>query len=63
MVCPQCAAEMSRKWSPNATKAVGATAVVWACGVCGCQLTQADLKTLAKQSRSLGVAPTPLTSV
>jgi len=38
-------------------------AVVWACGVCGCQLTQADMKVLAKQPRGLGVAPPPLTLV
>ena len=48
MTCPQCNSEMSKKWHPSAAKASGGAAVAWACSVCGCQLTQADLKLSAK---------------
>lgn len=49
MICPQCNSEMSRKWHPSVAKASGAP-VVWACSVCGYQLTQADMKLSAKQA-------------
>ena len=50
MICPQCNNEMSKKWHPSAAKVTIGAAVVWACGVCGCQLTQADMKPSAKHA-------------
>lgn len=50
MICAQCNSEMSKKWHPSVAKASGGSAVVWACSVCGCELTQADMKLSAKQS-------------
>ena len=50
MICPQCNNEMSKKWHPSAAKVTVGAAVVWACSVCGCQLTQADMKLSAKQA-------------
>ena len=50
MTCPQCNSEMSKKWHPSAAKVMGSAAVVWACSVCGCQLTQADMKLSAKHA-------------
>jgi hypothetical protein len=50
MICPQCNNEMSKKWHPSAAKVTVGAAVVWACGVCGCQLTQADMKLSAKHA-------------
>ena len=50
MICPQCNSEMSKKGHPSAAKASAGAPVVWACSVCGCQLTQADLKLSAKQA-------------
>ena len=63
MKCPECNSEMSKKWNPGTAKTVPGAAVVWECGVCGCQLTQADLKLSAKQPRSLSVSTLPLTTV
>ena len=48
MTCPECNSEMSKKWHPSAAKMTAGAAVLWACGVCGCQLTQADMKLSAK---------------
>ena len=50
MTCPQCNSEMSKKWHPSAAKESTGTMVVWRCSVCGCELTQADMKLSAKQS-------------
>jgi len=50
MICPQCTNEMSKKWHPSGAKAAVGAAVVWACSVCGCQLTQADMKLSAKHA-------------
>ena len=50
MICPQCNNEMSKKWNPSAAKVTVGAAVVWACSVCGCQLTQADIKLSAKHA-------------
>ena len=48
MICPQCNGEMSKKWNvQGSAKVEAASTVVWACGVCGCQLTQADMKQAA----------------
>ena len=57
MTCPQCKAEMSKKWHPekwhpDAAKLTAGSAVVWGCGVCGCQLTQAEMNLSAKRRRS-----------
>jgi hypothetical protein len=52
MICVDCNSEMSKKWHPSAAKAMGGVAVVWACGVCGSKLTQADMKLSAKQQSS-----------
>ena len=61
MICPQCSAEMSKKWHPqSAVKAAKVSAVVWACGVCGCQLTRAEIKLW---SRARQKSAEPLASV
>jgi hypothetical protein len=49
MICGECNSEMSKKWHPSAAKVMGGVSVVWECSVCGNQLTQADMKTSAKQ--------------
>ena len=41
---------MSKKWNPSAAKVPGGAAVVWECSVCGCQLTQAEMKLSAKHA-------------
>lgn len=49
MICSECSGEMSKKWIPqSADKAAVISAVVWSCGVCGHQLTQADMKQSGK---------------
>lgn len=49
MICPQCIGEMSKKWhTQSAAKVAPGSVVVWACGVCGCQLTQAEMKLSSK---------------
>ena len=54
MICPQCSGEMSKKWNPqSAAKVPAGSAVIWSCGVCGCQLTQADLKPSSKDRHEL----------
>jgi hypothetical protein len=45
MICAQCNGEMSKKWNPQrSAKVIDGSTVVWECGVCGCQLTQAEMK-------------------
>jgi len=63
MICPECNSEMSKKWNPSTAKTMAGEAVVWECGVCGCQLTQADMKLSAKHPRILTAPPLPLTTV
>ena len=59
MTCPQCNSEMSKRWQPSGAKMTAGEAVIWACGVCGCQLTQADMKLSAKHAaEALPSAPT-----
>jgi hypothetical protein len=54
MICPQCNGEMSKKWRPErVSKIAMGSAVVWACGVCGRQLTRAEMKLLAKDRQEL----------
>jgi hypothetical protein len=62
MICVDCNSEMSKKWHPSA-KVIGGAPVVWECGVCGNQLTQADLKLLAKRQRTPAVLPEPTVTV
>ena len=50
MICPNCHIEMSKKWHPSSANASAGSAVVWACGVCGCHLTKAEMTLLAKQT-------------
>jgi hypothetical protein len=52
MICVDCNSEMSKKWHPSSAKVLGGVAVVWACSVCGSQLTQANMKLSAKQQSS-----------
>jgi hypothetical protein len=60
MICPQCSGEMSKKWNPQrAAKVPAGSAVLWSCGVCGCQLTQAELKPSKDRQKSID----PLDSV
>jgi len=59
MICLQCNSEMSKRWHPSGAKMTAGAAVIWACGVCGCQLTQADMKLQAKHAAEpLPSAPT-----
>jgi hypothetical protein len=45
MICPDCKSEMSKKWQPRGAGEVAvASGMVWSCGVCGSQLTLADMK-------------------
>ncbi len=45
MNCPDCKSEMSKKWQPkSADDPASGSGLVWLCGVCGRQLTQADIK-------------------
>ncbi len=45
VMCPECKSEMSKKWQPkSADDPTAASGLVWLCGVCGCQLTMADMK-------------------
>ena len=55
MICPQCDSEMSKKWNPSSANTPVVAAVVWECGVCGCKLTQADMKVSAKHPGLLEV--------
>lgn len=63
MICPQCDSEMSKKWNPSSVKTLAGAAVVWECGVCGCKLTQADMKVMAKHPGNLEVQLPPTTAV
>jgi transposase-like protein len=47
MNCPQCSAEMTKKWHPRTAMKLAVSQ--WACGVCGCQHTHADMKTATKE--------------
>ncbi len=58
MTCIQCNSEMSKKWHPSAAKESPGTVVVWACSVCGCQLTRADMKLSAKRPADLEASAT-----
>ena len=62
MNCPQCNSEMSKRWHPGGAKMAAGTAVIWACGVCGCQLTQAEMKRSAKHVAEPPPSP-PTTTV
>jgi len=45
MICPDCKSEMSKKWhARSAGEVTAAPGLVWSCGVCGGQLTMADMK-------------------
>ena len=44
MVCPDCKSEMSKKWQPRSSGEIASSGPVWSCGVCGSQLTLADMK-------------------
>jgi hypothetical protein len=46
---------MSKKWNPSSANTPVVAAVVWECGVCGCKLTQADMKVSAKHPGILEV--------
>jgi len=45
MICPGCKSEMSKKWqAKSADEPAMVSGMVWSCGVCGRQLTLADMK-------------------
>jgi RNase P subunit RPR2 len=45
MICPDCKSEMSKKWQARSAGDVAlSSGLVWSCGVCGSQLTLADVK-------------------
>lgn len=49
MICPECKSEMSKKWQARSAGEIGAlSGLVWSCGVCGRQLTLADMKSHAQ---------------
>ena len=58
MICPDCKSEMSKKWQPRSAdeKAVPA-GLVWSCGVCGRQLTLADMKSHAQTEHKIELRP------
>lgn len=61
MICAKCSGEMSKKWTPkSATKVTDGSTVIWECGVCGCQLTQAEIKSAAISRRKPGPDPSPV---
>jgi len=53
---------MSKKWTPSSANIMAGAAVMWECSVCGHQITQADMKASAKQSRGPNVSTPPLST-
>lgn len=49
MICHECGGEMSKKWHPKRAGEVETDCVVvWACSLCGSQLTRGAMKLAAK---------------
>jgi hypothetical protein len=58
MICPDCKSEMSKKWQPkSADEPATASGMVWSCGVCGRQLTLADMKSYAQTEHKVENKP------
>ncbi len=58
MICPECKSEMSKKWQPRSAGAVAVpSGMVWSCGVCGRQLTLADMKSHAQTEHKVEHEP------
>lgn len=57
MVCPDCKSEMSKKWQPRSAGEVVSSGPVWSCGVCGSQLTLADMKAFTQTERKVESEP------
>lgn len=52
MICPECNGEMSKKWQPKpASQATGLAIVLWACGICGYQISPNDPKVPSKSGK------------
>lgn len=61
MICAQCCGEMSKKWTPKSAVAVtDVSTVVWECGVCGCRLTQAEIKSSSTNKRKAQPDPSTI---
>ena len=57
MICPECNSEMSKKWQPKpACQVIGLATVLWACGICGHQVSPHDPKAPSKIGRPVVVA-------
>jgi hypothetical protein len=58
MICPDCKSEMSKKWQPRGAGEVAVpSGMVWSCGVCGSQLTLADMKSHAQTEHKVEHGP------
>ena len=63
MICHECGGEMSKKWHPKRAGEVETDCVVvWACSLCGSQLTRGAMKLAGKGRQKaadlLGSVPT-----
>ena len=59
MICPKCKSEMSKKWHAKSGGEVGVSSgPVWLCGVCGGQLTLADMKSYPQTEHRVEHEPT-----
>jgi hypothetical protein len=58
MICPKCKSEMSKKWQAKSPgERTVSSGMVWSCGVCGGQLTLADLKSYAQTEHKVEHEP------
>jgi len=54
VICHECGGEMSKKWHPKRAGEVETDCVVvWACSLCGSQLTRGAMKLAAKHRQKL----------
>jgi len=58
MICPECKSEMSKRWqAKSADDPAAISGPVWSCGVCGRQLTLADMKSFAQTEHKVEIKP------
>ena len=59
MICPECKSEMSKKWLPKSSGEMPVSSgMVWSCGVCGSQLTLADMRSFTQTDHKVDTEPT-----
>jgi hypothetical protein len=64
MICPDCKSEMSKKWQARSPgDATVASGLVWSCGVCGSQLTVADMKSHGQMQHKIEMEQEPVSSL